>query len=377
MNRDNKVNILGIFSNLHLNNQNIQNLNKSFDSEEKREQQKKLDPSKNYSNFQIKKGDMDDYEVETKIGRGHYSEVFEGRNILTKQKVIVKILKPIKMLKIQREIKILTYLKNCPNIVQLVDVVKDKESQIYCLIYGSTQSYEMKRISYKIKDSDLRLYMYKILKCLEYTHSHGIMHRDIKPGNVVINTLTKELRVIDWGLAEFYSKGFEYNLRVSSRFYKAPELLLHYKKYDYSIDMWSLGCLFAAVLFQKDYFFKGDDLNDQIVKIVSVLGYDGIEEFTDIYEDSYVDRKVIGIIKKFHRKKWDEFINDKNKYLINDDSIDLLNKLLEYCPDKRITAKDALKHPYFKNIVLEDENNINGNDDCNSNIFNIKTIKDN
>lgn len=66
MNRDNKVNILGIFSNLHLNNQNIQNLNKSFDSEEKREQQKKLDPSKNYSNFQIKKGDMDDYEVETK-----------------------------------------------------------------------------------------------------------------------------------------------------------------------------------------------------------------------------------------------------------------------------------------------------------------------
>ena len=126
MYRDNKVNILGIFSNFHLNNQNLQNLNKSFDSEEKREQQKKLDPSKNYSNFQIKKGDMDDYEVETKIGRGHYSEVFEGQNILTKQKVIIKILKPIKILKIQREIKILTYLKNCPNIVQLVDVVKDK-----------------------------------------------------------------------------------------------------------------------------------------------------------------------------------------------------------------------------------------------------------
>jgi casein kinase II subunit alpha len=100
---------------------------------------------------------MDDYEVETKIGRGHYSEVFEGRNILTKQKVIVKILKPIKMLKIQREIKILTYLKNCPNIVQLLDVVKDKESQIYCLIYGSISAYEMKRISNKISDSDLRL----------------------------------------------------------------------------------------------------------------------------------------------------------------------------------------------------------------------------
>ena len=127
MYNDNEINILGKFSHFHLN----QNLNKSIDSLEKEEEQKRLDPSKNYSNFQIKKGDMDDYEVETKIGRGHYSEVFEGRNILTKQKVIVKILKPIKMLKIQREIKILTYLKNCPNIVQLLDVVKDKESQVY------------------------------------------------------------------------------------------------------------------------------------------------------------------------------------------------------------------------------------------------------
>ncbi len=74
---DNKINILGKFSHFHLN----QNLNKSIDSLEKEEEQKRLDPSKNYSNFQIKKGDMDDYEVETKIGRGHYSEVFEGRKI--------------------------------------------------------------------------------------------------------------------------------------------------------------------------------------------------------------------------------------------------------------------------------------------------------
>ena len=133
--------------------------------------------------------------------------------------------------------------------------------------------------------------MYKILQCLEYTHSHRIMHRDIKPGNVVINPQTKELQVIDWGLADYYVPGYKYNVRVSSRYYKAPELLLHYMSYDYSIDMWSLGCLFAGCLFQKDYFFKGDDLIDQLVRIMKVLGTDGVENFIKKYPESYIEEK--------------------------------------------------------------------------------------
>ena len=149
----------------------------------------------------------------------------------------------------------------------------------------------MKRISNGITDEDLRLYMYKILKCLEYTHSHRIMHRDIKRGNVVINPQTKELQVIDWGLADYYVPGYKYNVRVSSRYYKAPELLLHYMSYDYSIDMWSLGCLFAGCLFQKDYFFKGDDLIDQLVRIMKVLGTDGVENFIKKYPESYIEEK--------------------------------------------------------------------------------------
>ena len=127
----------------------------------------------------------------------------------------------VKKLKIRRESKILTFLKDCPNIVKLSDIVKDRETKTYCFIYDSINSKEMKRISNGITDEDLRLYMYKILKCLEYTHSHRIMHRDIKPGNVVINPQTKELQVIDWGLADYYVPGYKYNVRVSSRYYKA------------------------------------------------------------------------------------------------------------------------------------------------------------
>jgi len=71
-----------------------------------------------------------------------------------------------------------------------------------------------------VTDMDVRCYMYQLLRALNYCHSKGIMHRDVKPGNVLINHNTKELRLIDWGLADFYHPGKEYPVRVATRFYK-------------------------------------------------------------------------------------------------------------------------------------------------------------
>ncbi len=128
----------------------------------------------------------------------------------------------------------------------------------------------------------------------------GIMHRDVKPHNVMIDHQKKQLRLIDWGLAEFYHPGFwvqhfilvfnlfnvfvsvsirrwyllfivqEYNVLVASRYFKGPELLVDFQEYDYSLDMWSLGCMFAGMIFMKEPFFHGHDNNDQLVKIVKV-----------------------------------------------------------------------------------------------------------
>lgn len=81
------------------------------------------------------------------------------------------------------------------------------------------------------------------------------MHRDIKPFNIMIDHEKKIVRLIDWGLAEFYFPGKDYNTRVSSRYYKGPELLVDYQYYDYSLDIWGLGCLFAGLLFNRDPFF--------------------------------------------------------------------------------------------------------------------------
>jgi casein kinase II subunit alpha len=73
-----------------------------------------------------------------------------------------------------------------------------------------------------------------------------------------------KLRLIDWGLAEFYHPGQEYNVRVASRYFKGPELLVDYQYYDYSLDMWSLGCMLASLIFRKEPFFHGHDNYDQV-----------------------------------------------------------------------------------------------------------------
>lgn len=135
---------------------------------------------------------------------------------------------------------------------------------------------ETKLLSPTLGDLDVRLYIFKILEALEYSHSHGIMHRDVKPLNIVINHEAKELRLIDWGLADFYHPEKEYNVRVASRYYKGPELLVDDKLYHYSLDIWSTGCTMAGMIFKVDTFFKGSDNFDQLIRIMRVLGEDSL-----------------------------------------------------------------------------------------------------
>ena len=91
--------------------------------------------------------------------------------------------------------------------------------------------------------------MYKLLTALEYAHSNGIMHRDVKPLNIMYDQVSKNLKLIDWGLAEFYIPNQSYNVRVATRYYKSPELLVEDTKYHYSMDIWSAGCTMAEIIF--------------------------------------------------------------------------------------------------------------------------------
>ena len=205
-----------------------------------------------------------------KIGRGKYSEVFAGMNVVNNTKCVIKILKPVKKKKIKREIKILQNLRGGINVIQLLDIVIDAQSKTPALIFEYINNTDFKVLDPTLTDYDVRFYIFELLKALDYCHSNGIMHRDVKPHNVMIDHEKRQLRLIDWGLAEFYHPGQEYNVRVASRYFKGPELLVDFQEYDYSLDMWSLGCMFAGMIFKKEPFFHGHDNHDQLVKIAKV-----------------------------------------------------------------------------------------------------------
>ncbi|DBA05235.1 TPA: hypothetical protein N0F65_007397, partial [Lagenidium giganteum] len=307
-----------------------------------------------YENLTVTWGEQDKYEVVRKIGRGKYSEVFEGYNVSNNTKCVIKILKPVKKKKIKREIKILQNLSGGVNVIQLLDVVRDPQSKTPSLVFENVNNTDFKTLYPTLTDYDIRYYIYELLKALDYCHSNGIMHRDVKPHNVMIDHERRQLRLIDWGLAEFYHPGREYNVRVASRYFKGPELLVDMQEYDYSLDMWSLGCMFAGMIFRKEPFFHGHDNMDQLVKIAKVKGTTELFDYLTTY-DLELDPQYDGLLGIHAKKPWEKFITNENKHLVTPEALDFLDGLLRYDHQERLTAKEAMRHAYFQPVREAEE----------------------
>lgn len=298
-----------------------------------------------YDSGNITWGVLENYEVVRKIGRGKYSEVFEGINVVNYQKCVIKVLKPVEKKKIKREIKILQSLSGGPNIVTLLDVVRDSQSKTPSVITEYVNNTDFRSLYPKFVDYDVRYYIFELLKALDFCHSKGIIYRDVKPHNVMIDHENRKLRLIDWGLAEFYHQDTEYSVRVALIF-KAPELLVDFQEYDYSLDMWSLGAMFASMIFRKEPFFHGSSNSDQLVKIAKVLGTEDLFDYLDKYEIE-LDAEYDNILGRFQKKNWYSFVTPENQRFVSTDAIDFLDKLLRYDHQERLTAKEAMAHPYF------------------------------
>uniref|UniRef100_A0A0D9VZC9 Casein kinase II subunit alpha n=1 Tax=Leersia perrieri TaxID=77586 RepID=A0A0D9VZC9_9ORYZ len=364
-----------------------------------------------YESLDIEWGEQDGYEVLRKVGRGKYSEVFEGFRPGSDDRCVIKILKPVKKKKIKREIKILQNLYGGPNIVKLLDVVRDDESKTPSLIFEYVNNTDFKVLYPTLLDYDIRYYIYELLKALDYCHSRGIMHRDVKPHNIMIDHEKRQLCLIDWALPIKLELGLigggllpnfmwhrlphgrprgpgwdrddewlwrEARIwtasRQSSRTRAAdicdrcgdgrmacdcssghklillgPELLVDLLDYDYSLDLWSLGCMFAAMIFRVDPFFNGRDNYDQLVKITEVLGTEDFYNYLEKY-GLQLDSQLERLVGRHNRKSWLMFVNSGNRHLANPEAIDLVDKLLRYDHQERPTAKEAMAHPYFNPV---------------------------
>ncbi|XP_053103876.1 casein kinase II subunit alpha isoform X3 [Hemicordylus capensis] len=240
-----------------------------------------------YESHVVEWGNQDDYQLVRKLGRGKYSEVFEAINITNNEKVVVKILKPVKKKKIKREIKILENLRGGPNIITLADIVKDPVSRTPALVFEHVNNTDFKQLYQTLTDYDIRFYMYEILKM-----------------------------------------------------------------YDYSLDMWSLGCMLASMIFRKEPFFHGHDNYDQLVRIAKVLGTEDLYDYIDKYNIE-LDPRFNDILGRHSRKRWERFVHSENQHLVSPEALDFLDKLLRYDHQSRLTAREAMEHPYFYPIVKD------------------------
>ncbi|OAD59142.1 Cyclin-dependent kinase 2 [Eufriesea mexicana] len=290
---------------------------------------------------------MDNFVKIEKIGEGTYGVVYKAKDKLTGKLVALKKIRletesegvPSTAI---REISLLKELTH-PNIVQLFDVV-DGDNHLY-LVFEFLQQ-DLKKLLDSVKggldQALVKSYLYQLLKAISFCHLHCILHRDLKPQNLLIDR-EGHIKLADFGLARTFGVPVRtYTHEIVTLWYRAPEILLGTKLYSNAVDVWSLGCIFAEMATRRA-LFPGDSEIDQLFRIFRTLGtpdetiWPGVSQLRD----------YTSMFPRWEPRSLDEVVPS-----FDSDAKDLLLKLLTYDPNQRITAKKGLSHPYFTGVTL-------------------------
>jgi len=297
-------------------------------------------------------GDINRYTIQEWVGDGRYSDVFFGFQDGTK-KCAIKLLKPVNTDRVRRELKILSIVQGHPNILPLWDIVLDSKEGIPAMVTEYVSNSAWRTLFSTMNLDDARFYIYRILQALEFTHRRGVMHRDVKPLNILCDTPKGKVILADWGLAEFYHPMRKYSVHVATRYYKSPEILLDYEYYDYSLDIWSVGVILLELLTLKLHVFDGGDNEHQLDSIAEIVGGAAVLEWAHKYRVK-IHRAERERLATFRGQSFESLISFSRRKFRDPDALDLLKKMLIVDHKERITAEEALKHPFFEMVRAND-----------------------
>ncbi|KAG7037976.1 Cyclin-dependent kinase B2-2 [Cucurbita argyrosperma subsp. argyrosperma] len=319
---------------------------------------------------------MEAFEKLEKVGEGTYGKVYRAREKATGKIVALKKTRlhedeegvPPTTL---REVSILRMLSRDPHIVRLMDVKQgqNKEGKTVLYLVFEYMDTDLKKFikSFRhtgesIPVNTVKSLMYQLCKGVAFCHGHGILHRDLKPHNLLMDRKTMMLKIADLGLARAFTLPIKkytheaivfYTWRgrirtihcfILTLWYRAPEVLLGATHYSTAVDMWSVGCIFGIFLSPelatKQALFPGDSELQQLLHIFRLLGTP--------------NEKVWPGVSKL--MNWHEYPQWNPQSLstavpnLDDKALDLLAQMLKYEPSKRISAKRAMEHPYFDDL---------------------------
>ena len=290
------------------------------------------------------------YVADEIIGKGGASIVYKGINKDNNDKIIIKELKTTNINKLIREVNILKLTKGIPNVIRLLDFFKNDDN--YYLVFPYYNCLSTRTIFYGFAAMEIKIFMYKFLQTLEKLHARGIIHRDLKPGNLLVKSCN-DFMIIDFGISDFYLPYRKFCNKIGTRNFKAPEQLLLLKGFDYKIDIWAAGIIFAEMFFQKYPFWKPEEDVVILENIYNMVGHTKFSNYLKkIGSQSSFDfmknpAKGQNFESYFEREKNDEIMNhleDKKN------GIDLIKKMLDIDPNSRYSAEECLTHPFFQSI---------------------------
>ncbi|XP_045157371.2 serine/threonine-protein kinase ICK-like isoform X3 [Mercenaria mercenaria] len=285
---------------------------------------------------------MNRYTVTKQLGDGTYGSVLLATCIETNEKVAIKKMKKKyyswdECLNL-REVKSLRKL-NHANIVKLKEVIRENDQLFFVFEFMKENLYQMMKDRDKLfPESVIRNVVYQILQGLAFMHKHGFFHRDLKPENLLCSG-PDCCKIADFGLAREIRSRPPYTDYVSTRWYRAPEVLLRSTNYNSPIDIWAVGCIMAEMYTLRP-LFPGSSEIDEIFKICTVLGTPKQDDWDEGFR-----------LASAMNFRWPQCVPQNLKTLIpnaSQEAIHLMKDMMHWNPQKRPTASQCLRYQYFQ-----------------------------